>query len=230
MKKLGLIILLITFLFASCSLWKDKDKPKEDTQAISMTQDDQEEMDEDVFVVDDEEMDKSAEINEEEGEEVAVAETDEATEAAEEETAEPAEAAEVDEEGEEMEEAGTIEYYEVKKGDTLMIIAFSLYGDYGKWKDIFELNKDLLNNSTELEPGTKLKYQTPSQSFAWNPSGSPYLIIRGDTLGKISNKVYGKPRYWRYIWENNKPMIKNPSLIFAGFTIYYLPLSQLSMR
>ena len=123
-----------------------------------------------------------------------------------------------------------IEYYEVQAGDTLMLIAFKIYGDYLKWRSIAELNNGTLAGNYNLEKGMKLKYESPASRFDWNPAGDPYLITRGDTLGKISNKVYNTPKHWQDLWENNKPMIKSPSLIFAGFTLYYLPLRDLASR
>ena len=45
----------------------------------------------------------------------------------------------------------------------------------------------------------------------------------GETLGTISNKHYGVTKRWKDLYENNRPMIKDPNLIFAGFTLYYVP-------
>ncbi|OFZ26787.1 MAG: hypothetical protein A2381_06505 [Bdellovibrionales bacterium RIFOXYB1_FULL_37_110] len=123
-----------------------------------------------------------------------------------------------------------IENYEVQAGDTLMLIAFKIYGDYLKWRSLAELNNDKLAGNYNLEKGMQLKYESPASRFNWNPAGDPYLIARGDTLGKISTKLYNTPKHWQDIWENNKPMIKSPSLIFAGFTLYYLPLRDLASR
>jgi len=55
-------------------------------------------------------------------------------------------------------------------------------------------------------------------------NGLPYLIRRNDTLGKISNKVYGVPKHWPRIWKNNPELIQDPNKIYAGFTLYYEPL------
>jgi nucleoid-associated protein YgaU len=73
-----------------------------------------------------------------------------------------------------------------------------------------------------------LKYDAPAQEFVWNPEGNPYLIKNGDTLGGISGQVYNNRNKWRSIWDNNKPLIKNPNKIFAGFTIYYLDLDKVA--
>lgn len=111
--------------------------------------------------------------------------------------------------------------YTVQSGDTLMLIAFKLYGDYRKWKDIESLNPGVQSES--LVSGSTLKYQTPSQKFEWNPEGLPHLIQKEETLGTISNDKYGTENRWKDIYDNNRPMIHDPNLIFAGFTLYYIP-------
>lgn len=117
-------------------------------------------------------------------------------------------------------EAGEIKTYKVKRGETLMQIAFKLYGDISKWKELKNMNAGIGNN-TALRANTELKYRAPASPFVWNPAGSPYLIKNGETLGTISNTVYATPKKWKAIWENNKPLIKNPNVIYAGFTLYY---------
>ena len=118
-------------------------------------------------------------------------------------------------------ESGQIKDYKVQRGETLMQIAFKLYGDTSKWKEIKNMNSDKISNNTSLQPGTQLKYRAPASPFVWNPSGTPYIIKSGETLGTISNTVYSTPSKWKEIWENNKPLIKNPNVIYAGFTVYY---------
>lgn len=113
--------------------------------------------------------------------------------------------------------AGKVMNYTVQKGETLMQIAFKLYGDIGKWKELKQLN----HTTSALRAGMKIKYNAPDKEFVWNPEGTPYLIKTGETLGIISNNVYQTPKKWKKIWENNKPLIKNPNVIFAGFTLYY---------
>ena len=114
--------------------------------------------------------------------------------------------------------------YKVRKGETLMLIAFKLYGDYGKWKKIQQNNPHL--KGKPLRAGMELSYDAPREGFEWSPQGLPHLIKRGDTLGKISKNKYGTSKKWKTIWDNNKPLIKDPNLIFAGFTLYYVPLGK----
>jgi nucleoid-associated protein YgaU len=112
--------------------------------------------------------------------------------------------------------------YTVLKNETLMMIAFKIYGDYSKWREIAALNGDQLKGSYSLRNGMSLKYKAPAQEFVWSPEGNPYLIKTGDSLSLISGQVYGTIKKWRMIWDNNRPLIKDANKIFAGFTIYYL--------
>lgn len=114
---------------------------------------------------------------------------------------------------------GDYSNYTVEKGDTYMLIAFRIYGDYEKWRSIANENPGI--SQAGLNQGAVLKYRMPETEFKWNPEGLPYLIKTGDTLGTISHDKYGTDKKWRALWENNRPMIKNPDLIFAGFTLYY---------
>lgn len=118
-------------------------------------------------------------------------------------------------------EPGAMKQYKVESNETLMMIAFKLYGDYGRWKDLASQNRDTLKGDTMLRAGMVLNYQAPAEEFVWNPQGNPYLIKTGDTLGHISKEVYATVKKWKLLWENNRPLIKDPNKIYAGFTIYY---------
>lgn len=110
--------------------------------------------------------------------------------------------------------------YTVQRNETLMLIAFKLYGDYGRWKEIASLNQDKLNGSTLISNGMQLRYNTQGANFNWAPSGKEHIVKSGDTLSLISNHYYATIHKWKMIWENNKPLIKDPNKIFVGFTIF----------
>jgi len=116
---------------------------------------------------------------------------------------------------------GGIMQYKVKKHDTLMFVAFKVFGDYSQWKRLARMNPKIKSN--QLREGRTINYQVEGEAFVWNPQGSPYLIQGGDTLGTISNDKYGTDNRWKDIYNNNRQMIKDPNLIFAGFTLYYIP-------
>lgn len=117
-------------------------------------------------------------------------------------------------------DSGSIKQYTVQRNETLMLIAFKIYGDYERWKDIANQNRDALRGNTALRHGMVLNYVAPAEEFVWNPQGNPYLIRTGDTLAGISKEVYATLKKWKLIWDNNRPLIKDPNKIYAGFTIY----------
>ena len=120
--------------------------------------------------------------------------------------------------------SSNMEKYQMQKGDTLMMVAFKIYGDYRKWKDLKKWNPRVNN----FKMGTDISYYVPEKSFGWLPSGEPYLVKTGDTLQVISMEKYGTTRKWKRIYKHNEPLIRNPNLIFAGFTLYYLPQRELA--
>jgi len=111
--------------------------------------------------------------------------------------------------------------YSVQNNETLMLIAYKIYGDYSRWKEIAAINASQLNGGTSVSNGMQLRYSDRGAGFNPGNRGTPYLIQRGDTLGLISRNVYGATNRWKEIWNNNREMIKDPNLIFAGFTLYY---------
>ena len=61
--------------------------------------------------------------------------------------------------------------YEVVAGDTLEKISTKLYGNPGRWREIFNLNKSKLPRPNALKVGQTLKLPaTPSSSSSTRPS------------------------------------------------------------
>lgn len=48
------------------------------------------------------------------------------------------------------------------------------------------------------------------------PEAQFHTVVSGDTLGKIAKKFYGNAMKYPVIFEANKPMLKNPDLIYPG--------------
>jgi LysM repeat protein len=116
--------------------------------------------------------------------------------------------------------SGKMDTYTVKPGDTLMKIAFQIYGDVDRWHDLHELNAAKLKGGA-LRKGLKLKYEVPMDAFQPEQLSHSYLIKKGDTLAGIADDVYGKKMKYKKLQAYNKKLIKNPNRIFAGFTIFY---------
>lgn len=124
--------------------------------------------------------------------------------------------------------AGKEEQYTIQKNDTLMMISFKIYGDYRKWKDLKKWNGN--KAKFKMTEGETLKYFAPEKTFIWEPSGLPYMVKTGDTLQKVSVDKYGSTKKWKDIYENNRPLIIDPNLIFAGFRIYYIPIRDIASK
>jgi len=56
------------------------------------------------------------------------------------------------------------------------------------------------------------------------PEATFYTVKRGDSLSKIAKKVYGDPKRYKEIFEANKPMLKNPNMIFPGQSLRIPPM------
>ncbi len=111
--------------------------------------------------------------------------------------------------------------YKIVKGDTLMKIAYHSLGDISRWKEIYQNNKDKLPNPNAIPEGVVIQVDRSNPPATLE--GEIYLIQRGDTLGKISNQLYGTPVRWKELYEKNKQLIHDPNKIFAGFDLYYSP-------
>lgn len=207
--------------FVACSGSKSLNEAIEDETGVELA-------DADEFSEEDEEGDELAEedsdeASDEESDELAEDDSEEVadnTEAVDQEEEMTSEAVDSDEPETSTAMSGEEGVWTVTNNETLMIVAFKIYGDYDKWKELARLNRGKLGSNYQLTTGLKLRYNAPSEPFVWNPEGNPYLIRMGDTLGTISSTTYGTKKYWNNIWQNNKPLIKDPNRIFAGFTIY----------
>ncbi len=56
------------------------------------------------------------------------------------------------------------------------------------------------------------------------PEAQYYTVVRGDTLSKIAKQYYGDAMKYPVIFEANKPMLKNPDLIYPGQVLRIPPL------
>jgi len=48
------------------------------------------------------------------------------------------------------------------------------------------------------------------------PEAQFHTVVSGDTLGKIAKKYYGNAMKYPVIFDANKPMLKDPDLIYPG--------------
>ena len=52
-----------------------------------------------------------------------------------------------------------------------------------------------------------------------------YTVVKGDTLGRIAKDFYGNAMKYPVIFEANRPMLKDPNLIYPGQVLRIPPLA-----
>lgn len=119
--------------------------------------------------------------------------------------------------------------YIVRLGDTLMKIAFEKHGNYLRWKEIYSINRHKMENPRKMHVGTELTIKNVKYVYI-KKDGQPYLIRKNDTLKSISKKLYGTEEHWQLIAKNNPQLIRNPQKIYTGFTLYYQPSADQSIK
>jgi len=65
----------------------------------------------------------------------------------------------------------------------------------------------------------------PPQLSPPAPEKQFYTVKKGDYLSKIAKEVYGNANKYNIIFEANRPMLKNPDLIYPGQVLVIPPLS-----
>lgn len=51
------------------------------------------------------------------------------------------------------------------------------------------------------------------------PEAQQYIVQKYDTLQKISYKFYGTTKKWKYLYNMNKSVIKNPDKLYPGMKL-----------
>jgi nucleoid-associated protein YgaU len=133
--------------------------------------------------------------------------------------------------------AGTV--HVVVEGDTLTSIAKQYWGSSQGWENIAKANPGL--TPTNLKLGAKLNIpakdaavsapvKLPSSNSGSSTSGSvsnatggDYEVVSGDTLSKISNKVYGDSKHWKQIYDANKKVIGEDAAVLVVGTKLTIP-------
>ena len=68
--------------------------------------------------------------------------------------------------------------------------------------------------------------KTPPEVAPPQPEKQFYTVKKGDFLSRISKEVYGDANKYNLIFEANKPMLKDPNLIYPGQVLVIPPLGK----
>ena len=70
----------------------------------------------------------------------------------------------------------------------------------------------------------KMVVTQPTPVAPPEPEKQFYTVKKGDYLSKIAKEVYGNAKQYNVIFEANKPMLKNPDLIYPGQVLVIPPI------
>ncbi len=82
-------------------------------------------------------------------------------------------------------------------------IAREVLGDGGRWREVFEANKEILPNPNQIMAGMTLVVSRLKAQAKESPKGSAYLVSEGDTLYSIASQELGQGSRWREIVSLN---------------------------
>lgn len=107
--------------------------------------------------------------------------------------------------------ANIYDQYTVVKGDFLWKISKSdeIYGDPYQWMRIYTVNKDQIKDPDLIHPDQVF-------NIARGVARNEYLVSKGEYLSKIAGmaKVFNDPTKWTQLYEANKDVIDDPSMIY----------------
>jgi len=105
--------------------------------------------------------------------------------------------------------ANMYDQYTVVGGDYLWKISKKeeIYADPYQWIRIYCVNKDQIKNPD-------LIYADQILNIARGVGENEYLVVKGDWLSKIAENVTGDPAKWTELYEANKDIVDDASLIY----------------
>lgn len=102
-------------------------------------------------------------------------------------------------------------FHEVRKGDTLSLIAKAYYGIIMAYPHIATANQPLIENVDKVTPGWILRIP-PLDAFT-------YVSKPGDTLSGIAKTMYGDLKKYPVIFEANRDQLSNPDVLKPNTTL-----------
>ena len=124
-------------------------------------------------------------------------------------------------------------FYVVRNRDTLVGIAKRELGSSLRWQEIARLNKDVLNGTTRIVEGMRLRLPGArpggasgllvNRNAVASSSGRSYTVRKNDTLSSIARKQLGKPGRWQEIAKLNRALLKGSHVIRTGIELQLPP-------
>lgn len=123
-------------------------------------------------------------------------------------------------------ELATVDH-SVKPGESLWSIAEHHFGDGARYKEIAELNRDLIGSRPSfLEPGWVLKLPAPDSGASSNTNRRAYTVQPHDTLSDIADDELGDADRWPEIYQASTAItqpggahLADPDVIDVGWKL-----------
>ncbi len=121
--------------------------------------------------------------------------------------------------------------YTVREGDTLWGISRRLTGDPENWPVLLERNnaayeigvgETFIENPDRIYPGQRIFAPVSDRA---GRSVLEYHVLRGESLWRIAERIYGDPLLWHQIYADNRATIADPDLIYPGQVLLLRPRS-----
>ncbi len=109
--------------------------------------------------------------------------------------------------------------HRVVSGDTLSGLARAYLGSSARWPEIFAANADILKEPGTIRVGQELRIPDVFKTETLEPETVMHTVARGETLSSIAQRYLGSAARWLEIYETNKKIVTNPSLIMAGMVL-----------
>ncbi len=112
--------------------------------------------------------------------------------------------------------------YMILPGDYLFRIAKKEYGDWKRWKDIYQWNREKIGENPNLiYPYHFLDMKKPADEIKkTSPTFNEYSVQEGDNLWTIAGKTYGDEKSWIIVyWDNEEELEKNDGVIYPGMVL-----------
>lgn len=102
-------------------------------------------------------------------------------------------------------------FHEVRRGDTLSLIAKAYYGIIMAYPEIAAANQPLIADADKITPGWIVRIP-PLTHFS-------YTSKPGDTLSGIAKTMYGDLKKYPLIFEANRDQLSNPDVLKPNTTL-----------
>ena len=102
-------------------------------------------------------------------------------------------------------------YYRVKPGDSLSLIAQRTLGSAKKWPQLYAANRDRVSNPRFIRAGQTLVLPASRPT-----GGTTYVVKPGDCLFTIASSQLGSGTRWASIWQANRDKVRDARFIFPG--------------